>query len=530
MKNALNIDSFEHFFNETTLKKGLYIFEKNRIKNIAKIEGGEYIFKFKGKGGVTLHLTKKLNKISWHLCSCKTKNNCEHICAAIFFFIKDELNFKKTRKLNTVSSKNEGDELLDQSCEKLKALINRYSNIATAQKIIPEPNTAFSIIKTFREQNKRVNPILIHLTIINEFSNFISLKNPGSEESESALHQSIKYLNLIKPRLLSDIDKKIWLSATKNSLKNNKKFHSGVFTFLVSFAANIITEKKDFEDLKTSLNKRHLKQTYPHYLDFKLIAQLQFQIKEQELFQTSQRLFLKDTSPELSVAQAELKFCVKKVKAGFKILESDYDKIKKNKPHNFISFIEYIIDKANGFKNKQLEIYFIKELMLYDYRISPKYLKRIKELLDNKEREEQANEVIKELKKKSPEIYFDKVATILESENRLDELIQLISKQADKFYLINRIAIKKLPQYDDFLLDNYIKHFIYTVAEARETFHQKQIYDKALVYLEQLPKPVLVKMLLQMLDKISKSNFIYRHLNKLSESLSPNTSEEEEEI
>jgi hypothetical protein len=133
------------------------------------------------------------------------------------------------------------------------------------------------------------------------------------------------------------------------------------------------------------------------------------------------------------------------------------------------------------------------------------------------------NEILIELKKKTPEIYFDKVSQILESENRLDELNILAGKQQNKFSLINKIAIKKLPDHDALLLTNYVKHFLMAVSEARETFHQKQIFEKALTYLDRLPKEVSEKILSQILDKISKSNFVYRLLKKHLEVLEENS-------
>jgi hypothetical protein len=517
MTSPLNIDSFEHFFDEKILKSGLSLYQRKQIRTADKLAGGEYTFTFKGKNTAELSLKKRNNKILRYTCSCN-KKNCKHICAAIFYFIKDKLLLNESKLLKSPEIKKRGSVRLEQSCEKLKDLIQQSAESNQNKK--PGMGLISSILQQFFEQNKKNDEVILHLCVINEFSNFLSFKDVVNETKHSnAVNASINFLECCSPAELSELQKEAWLSATKKSLSNNKKFSSGSYSILTPLAANIIKEKIEFEDLRLLLNKRSLKQNYNHYLDQKLIAQFELQIKEAEILHKTNSAFLKDISPELSAAKAELKFSLKKNAEGFKIIRADYEKIKKIKTINFINYIEYAIERAHKYNSGENEIYFIKEIMLNDYQVSPEHLKRIKVLIPGTGREKFINEIIRELKRKSPEIYFDKVAAILESERRFDELIHLISKQSNKFSLLSRIAIKKFPLYDNFLLENYIKQFVNAVSEARETFHQKQIFDKALVYMEQLPKEAEAKIVFQMLEKISKSNFVYRLLKKLSESL-----------
>ena len=511
MKSPLNIDEFELFFAEKALKGGLSIFQRKRIKSVDRSAGGEYVFRFKGKKELSLSLKKKRNKIISYSCSC-IKANCEHICAAIFYLTKDELILNKTKAQQSFGlNKKQGEILFNKSCVNLENLIEHYLRSGIKQKADGDKLALEIIRKGFLEKNKKNNAVINHLSVINEFSKFLPLKKFENGESSALFCPSVSYLSRLNIGNLNDLEKEAWIAAAKNSVRNNTVFKSGAFAFLIPVASFVITEKQEAEQLNNLLHKRYLKQQYSHYLDLKLIAQLQLLHRSNSP--------VKDLSAEQSVAMAELKFCAGKKRAGFKLLTNDYEKLKKLRPVNFINYTEYIIDKANELNDRTTEIYFIKEVMICDIQITPKYLNRVKELLQDEEREKYVSEIIKELKKKAPEIHFDKVAQLLESENRLDELVALISKQENKFSLFNRIAIKKLPGCDSFLTVNYVKHFVTAVSEARETFHQKQILDKALVYLDQLPNDVLEKMLLQMLEKISKSNFIYRQLKKYAEKI-----------
>ncbi len=500
VSNSLNIDSFEYFFDEKILKKGLYLFERKRIKHADRSAQGEYTFIFSGKHQINLGLTINNNKISEYICSCKTKIKCEHLCAAIFYLNKNKLVLNKDEDTN----KKNGEQIFIRTCKNLNDLIGNGSNA----------------IKLFLTQNKSISPVILHLCIVNEFSkthNFTD--NSNNTAFDESLTSSLKHVKNLKLSSLKKEEKEALIFASKNCLKSNPKFNSGAFTFLIPLAAEVIDDKNDFEELKHVLNKRKLKQNYGHYLDLKFIAHLQLQLREHELLKKSNKAILRDLSPELSVTLAEREFYKGKWAQGFKSLKADYEKIKKNKPVTFIAYIEYIIDKAKKFKDNEVEIYFIKENLLFDSHISPKYLLRVKELLPENQRELYLNEIIKELGKKSEEFYFDKTAQILESESRWDELIRLISRHANRFSLLNKIAIKKLPAFDKFTLDTYMKQFVFAVSEARETFHQKQILEKALVYLNQLPEEVRIKLFLEILEKISKSNFIYRLLKKYTESV-----------
>jgi hypothetical protein len=76
---------------------------------------------------------------------------------------------------------------------------------------------------------------------------------------------------------------------------------------------------------------------------------------------------------------------------------------------------------------------------------------------------------------------------ILLHHNKLDELVEEIKKEKNKFKLLNEIGIKKAPQYNLDFLALYTKHFLTAIAEAKFPYFQQQLFDLAKTYLDLLP-------------------------------------------
>lgn len=220
---------------------------------------------------------------------------------------------------------------------------------------------------------------------------------------------------------------------------------------------------------------------------------------------------------ELSVAKAELSFANKKQERAFKNLIADHQKIQKAIPHNYISYLDYIIGKAKEHKRTKIVVEFLKISILYDPVISEESWNRLKELFSNDSEKNDFLKIATNKFKRQPELYFEKLTMLLESEKRYDELITEINKQNNKFFLLNRIVIKKLPLYDDFTFKAYIKQFDNILYEAREQFHQTEIFNRLKLYLEKLPEAVSAKLVLALLAKVSRNNFLYFELEKYSE-------------
>jgi len=511
----LDINSFEHFFDEPSLKKGLYLFQKNKIKQVEKLAGGEYYFIFKTKSSIELHLKKKGNKIIKYQCSCG-KTNCEHLCAAIFNLSGDKLIFQKLN--GKLLNQKAGEDPFSAYCGKLRLLIRKDLRINSPEDIGEKNKKAFGIINTFCLFQKNINTVFLHLAILSEFSEFfIFRKNLTDEIVNNVLSVSFNTLMDLKAKGLSGVEKSAWFMAAKNSLKSHNKFKSGVFSFLIPFAVNVTSDKTALQELRIMIGKRKLKTKFKHYLDMQLVAKLQIQLREFELFKKGSP-DLRHLNPELSIAKAGLKSGQDKKTSAGKILLKDYDKIKKAKPANFINYIDYLINLFRELKDDQAELFFIKEIILHDHIIPVKYLERMRKLLRGSGRDKEIDELINNLKKQLPEIYFDKLCQLLESENRLDELVVELGKHSNKFRMINKIAIKKLPQFDKSLLMIYVKHLVNVLYEARESYHQKQIFEMAKVYFDKLPQKVAIDFVSEILEKISKNNFIYGHLKKYIES------------
>ncbi len=98
------INQFEHYINETILKRGLQYFKKGHVHEPDEIGPGEYEAIVEGSEDYTVQLTLKKGVITEYVCDCPYDMGpvCKHVAALIFYLQQDELGLnKKTRRKRT---------------------------------------------------------------------------------------------------------------------------------------------------------------------------------------------------------------------------------------------------------------------------------------------------------------------------------------------------------------------------------------------------------------------------------------------
>jgi len=98
------LNQFEHYIDETILKRGLQYFKKGHVHEPEEISPGEYEAIVEGTEDYTVQLSLKNGIITEFVCDCPYDMGpvCKHVAAVIFYLQQDELELnKKTKKAKT---------------------------------------------------------------------------------------------------------------------------------------------------------------------------------------------------------------------------------------------------------------------------------------------------------------------------------------------------------------------------------------------------------------------------------------------
>jgi len=222
-----------------------------------------------------------------------------------------------------------------------------------------------------------------------------------------------------------------------------------------------------------------------------------------------------ESTIELPIALAEIEFRKKKYINGFKLLEQYAKKIKDGNINRYLDLIDEILIFANKQNNKIIEEEYLIEKFVYGYYIDEIELIRFFELNTGNTKELRAAELIKKIKGISGLYAFEKIAVILLSQNRLDEIIEEIKREKNKFRLLNKIVIQKFPDFNKDILSLYVKHFLQAITEAKFPYFQEQICNMAKTYLDKLPIDVRKNSLVAIKEKIIFERHAFMYFTKL---------------
>jgi len=497
LKNAINTERFEEVFEEKLLRKGFALFQNKKLDFERRING-EYHFVFGGKKHVELTFRKKGKYISEYKCSCNNKKPCEHLCATIFFLqpeLADKISDKSGARKENINP--------------VKKLYKNYSTVIK-QLLNTEDKTRVSgIISSIKKASKNNRHRLYYL-LLAAIDN-VPEWGLNSEQSAAILTELLTQFQKLNFKQLNSEQKSYLVFITHNSLSSSKRFNTLTFARLIPYVVSI-AGLADLNEFKQQLGKRKLRYSYPSRLDLKLVAYLQIVLAEEKHIARKISSDYGQTS-EFFLALAELNFSKRKTTSGFNSLNKGFLILKKAKPANYISYLEYCASKAREYNKSETELYYIKQIIIDDFLLSPNLLLRIKELTNPVERGTFVNAILKELRHSSKN-NFDKISSLLHSEGRWDELITEISKQKNKFHLLNAVAIKKFPGVDQTLMNIYAKQFQAAVNEAAETHYQKHIFDQARKYIDLLIAPEKQKLLNMLLNVVGKHSYVRTYILK----------------
>jgi hypothetical protein len=508
-----NQTEFEQKIEESELKKGLGFFSNHKLELLSNLNSIDFYFLLKDKKPVEIHVKKKGDSIISYNCSCKTESYCRHLAATLFYFQEELLLFLKREKKpksgnNALNLKADfyGDKKLFEH-----ELFSKYESIIEHEAYAYYSLLIKSIIKPYLNQiilqesqaadiyhkilvvfpktkrNKIYNiDFYIYLAILIEISQVLNIiKNNATYPFFNLIKTCKKKLEQYVYKGLSNLEIKAWLQTSIQSVKNVTYFNSEIYPFLISYATTLINNTNDLSQLQLHIKKRKESNRFAD-IKRKVVAEIQLNVLENEFTGKNfdQRNY--DNTAELPVALAEIQFCRKKHVAGFKLLQDHANKLKRKNINIYLNLIEFIIEKAHKLNFKKIEENYLREYFIFGYHVSLPMINRYFEININSNKNEVTTELIDKIKSDSPHYTFDKLSVILSHQNRLDDLINEIKREKNKFSILNQIAIKKLPYLSSSFTDLYVKQFISAIGDAKFPYFQKQVFNLANSFISQL--------------------------------------------
>lgn len=486
---------FEHTIEEPELKKGLKLFAANKLELLNKTSNTSFTFLIHTKPSGEIFLQLKTGKIINYKCFCRNKKYCEHLAACIFYLQKEVFEFisptaKKEKKQKTIKK-----HILENCLNKIKLILKPFAEdgkLKTQQineickKVYLESENAL-----FMKQEFYFNlAIILELPKISNFNSF-----DRENKLQNLFNNSIQKIKQHLNGRPTAKEKEAVIEAAKYSVKSQPNFRTGAFSLLICNASVFIKDKNDFEFLKGQLKKRSLNKNRPDQIDRKLIAELELAIMHSKLLNKVYSVKNYASTIELPIALAELEFCRKKNEKGFKILAQNAFELKKKNINAYLDLVEEILNFAKETKDTRIEIEFLQEKFIYGFFIDENELNYFFEL-NEKKREQAAEQLLMKLKTESLFYTFDKIAVLLLKQNKVNELLEEIKKEKNKFRILNKIASKILPDND--FIKIYIKHLVQAITEAKFPYFQEQVFNLARPYIDNLPieqRNILLKLL-----------------------------------
>ncbi|MBL7919195.1 MAG: hypothetical protein JNJ40_02710 [Bacteroidia bacterium] len=505
----LDLKEFEQKIEEPELKKGLRLFEDNKLELLNKTANAFFNFLIYSKPGGEIFLQIKGGKIIKYNCFCVNKNYCSHLAAVIFYLQKEM--FETIRPLQkserSYAKKNQTENYINKLKYDLKPFVNinklKTQDVNDILKRIDleKENSIF-----FKQE------FYFHLAIILELPKFPAF---NYTDHDNKLHAQFKIseqkLKQLPAKKLTIKEKEAVIEAAKYSIRSQANFRAGVFSLLIAYACVIIKDQNELEFLKNQLKKRSLSKNRTEHLDRKLISELQLLITHSKFLHKKFSIKDYNSTIELPIALAELEFCKNKNEKGFEILIENAEVLKENKA-KYLAMVEEIVNIAKEKKQSKIELEYLQEKFIYGFVIDENELNHFFEL--NKKNEDHvANELLQRLRTESPFYTFDKIAVLLINQNRLSELVEEIKKEKNKFRILNSISHKILPDNDFIKL--YVKHLSQAITEARFPYFQQEILNLARTYIDKLsiePRLILIKLLK---EKMMYDRQFLVYLNKL---------------
>jgi hypothetical protein len=543
---------FEQFFKERTLKKGLNLFESGKVDLLERSGSYDYLFL---AGEEELSVKKKGDKVLSYSCSCNNMLFCEHLSGAMFYFQQHALgiglkkkkaankslqksawnrNYRETfHKLNNVDliaelkrlenqfaqsdlkelfSKKDQITPFDFYCLRIRTLIKPYLDLVKLNQ--SQIESLYKKLNLFK--NKSEEEYFSKLAFISEFALVVNLRFSGAEQKLFDLYATVKKQLEARFQIgLKKQEKTALFAATEKSIKNNAYLNSEAFIFLMPYFLTSSKNSQDTEQVRLLLEKRKYKRHHPSFpYDKLLLARLEIAISEWKLFKRPFPFKIYEEEPELAPAKSELDFANGKTEKGFGRLISEYEKLQPRSKKLLSDLAEYIVAKAKEKNKKNIEQRFLKEQFIYSLNISEAKLDSFIALLPPKDRQKELDELIQIIKNRG-HYSFDKLATLLMKAGHLNELINEIAKQNNKFNLLHQVILMNFPNYDEKHIDLYVKQLMQAFEERKIYSYQEQLFEISKEYINKLPTNLKRKAITNILEKVGGQSKIYKHVRQI---------------
>lgn len=514
-----NLKEFEHKIEETFLKKGLKLFLNKKVELIKKTGNGSFSFLIHEKNIGEISVQIRSEKIQNYNCFCGSKNNCEHLAAALFYLQQETLSMLKVKSLRkkavTTSIKQKKKNSFIKQIELIKEIIKPF---AMASKLTrTEVNEIYKKIHfektgaaTFGQDFYFDLAIVCELPKLSNYK-YVDGENVIDTLVENAKQEIENHFN----KGFSVNETEAFIDATYYSLRSQQNFRSGMYGFFISLASVIITNKNTTADLKILLKKRKQNKNKIGAINRKNVSELQLSIRDAELANKPFLLKNYESTLELPIALAEMEFHKHNHAKAFKLLELYAEKIKIENINKYLDLIIEVLVYAKKYNSKKYEQNYLIEKFVCGYFIDTTELDRFFELNKKQNRDDLVREIILKIKTDSLFFTFEKIAVVLMHQHKFDELVVEIKKEKNKFKLLNEIGIKKFPHYDIDFLTLYTKHFLNAIADAKFPFFQQEMFDLARTYLDLLPGEERENIIKKFKDKLLYEKNMIEYISKL---------------
>lgn len=566
---------FEQSFNAKALKQGLRLFEQDKVSLQEKNPGGH--FRFLVDDIFPLSLKKRGDKVLSSACSCNESTFCCHLSAVLFYFQRDALgivikkraspktksrinkvlvndnleillkNTSQAQLIHFISSYAELNDLFRQSVEtffsakseeavykfyslRIKTILEPYQDhnlleqkqldaISRVLSNIYETINNRSEVDSVHDKESQSNDLCyLHLAIVSGLPLIFDQRMSGHETELSAIFfRSLKAIPGYFDKRVSEIAISALLQATVDTIGIKNKMGLEAFGTLIPLTLNFIKQKENFTALKSALNKKRNKTIQPGQFDRLTIARLQVAIKEAELFNTTFAFKDYRNTPEFVMAEAELLFASNKTEKAFKKLEDFYEEVKINFKGFLIPYLAYLTGKGAEQSRPDIELKYLIENMAQGLFISPAQADRFFDLVPVTEQVVTLNQLLDRIKVYARDQSLDKVSLLLLRAGRLNDLVTEIKKYKNKFSLVHKIALQKLPEAEDDFIALYTRHLIQALTDGAYDHYHEQIFMNAKKYLDHMP-PEKVNVVVQ---KVLASLAAFSHLHRFISEIYP---------
>ena len=514
-----NLKEFEHKIEETFLKKGLKLFLNKKVELIKKTGSESFSFLIHEKNIGEISVQIRSEKIQNYNCFCGSKNNCEHLAAALFYLQQETLSMLKVKSLRkkavTTSIKQKKKNSFIKQIELIKEIIKPFAMASKLTRM--EVNEIYKKIH-FEKTGAATfgQDFYFDLAIVCELPKLSNYKYADGENVIDTLVENAKQeIENHFNKGFSVNETEAFIEATYYSLRSQQNFRSGMYGFFISLASVIITNKNTTADLKILLKKRKQNKNKIGSINRKNVSELQLSIRDAELANKPFLLKNYESTLELPIALAEMEFHKHNHAKAFKLLELYAEKIKIENINKYLDLIIEVLVYAKKYNSKKYEQNYLIEKFVCGYFIDTTELDRFFELNKKQNRDDLVREIILKIKTDSLFFTFEKIAVVLMHQHKFDELVVEIKKEKNKFKLLNEIGIKKFPHYDIDFLTLYTKHFLNAIADAKFPFFQQEMFDLARTYLDLLPGEERENIIKKFKDKLLYEKNMIEYISKL---------------